>query len=326
MLYIPVIDVNLEKSEAIFQREDGSILTLPVTGGHCKMQWKPDMGMRWAALGVDFEMYGKDHLASARLYSGICRILGQQPPEQYCFELFLDNLGQKISKSKGNGLSLEEWLNFGTRQSLSLFMFNNPKKAKRLYFDSIPKASDEYITHYNNYLSYSSDEYEKKLKNPAYYIDGGNNAKIALSFSMLLNLASACNPENKDILWGFIKKYDETATPKSQPLLDEMCGKAVKYYESFIKPHKNFRVANSQEQKALNLLKDKLQQGLEQTAEEFQQLVYDIAREVEFANAKEFFAAIYEILLGQTQGPRIGSFIAVFGKEKMVKLIEEKVA
>ncbi|MGB1540047.1 MAG: lysine--tRNA ligase, partial [Rickettsiales bacterium] len=217
VLYVPMKNVDATNFTITFDDEGGEEITMPVTGGNVKMQWKPDMGMRWAALGVDYEMYGKDHLANGVLYSRICEILGGKAPEQFCYEMFLDDKGQKISKSKGNGISIDEWLRYATSESLALYMFQSPRKAKRLYFDVIPKAVDEYVTFIGKY--HEEEDEVKRLANPVWHIHGGNVPKIetGLSFSLLLNLAAACNPEDASVLWGFITNYKPEDTPETAP-------------------------------------------------------------------------------------------------------------
>src|ERR1700744_5352952 len=240
--------------------EDGSLETVPVTGGHCKLQWKPDMGMRWAALGVDYEMYGKDHLTSAKLYDAICKIAGGSPPEQYMFELFLDDKGQKISKSKGNGITIEEWLTYGPAESLALFMFQKPRTAKRLHFDVIPKAVDEYIAYLDSYHSNETTE-EQRLENPVWHIHGGKvpDERYPVSFALLLNLVSASNAHNRDVLWGFIKAYAPGASPEANPGLEKLVNFALRYYEDFVRPSKVFRAPDDRERAALEDLAAQLE-------------------------------------------------------------------
>src|SRR6202012_5491426 len=233
VLLAKVVSHDVAKGTITYVEEDGSHETVPVTGGHCKLQWKPDMGMRWAALGVDYEMYGKDHLTSATLYDAICKIAGGKPPEQYMFELFLDDQGQKISKSKGNGITVEQWLSYGPAESLALFMFQKPRTAKRLYFDVIPKAVDEYIAFLDSYHAAETTD-EQRLENPVWHIHGGQvpDEKYPVSFALLLNLVSASNAHNRDVLWGFIRAYSpEPVSPETNPGLERLAGFALRYYE-----------------------------------------------------------------------------------------------
>ena len=324
VLYVPMKEVTATEGTVTFEDEDGTDVTVPVTGGHVKLQWKPDFGMRWAALGVDYEMYGKDHSANGKLYSAICRVLGGTPPEQFVYELYLDKDGQKISKSKGNGLSIEEWLSYGPRESLAYYIFQSPKKAKRLHFDVIPRATDDYLTWLKKYQE--QDEAAQK-DNPVWHIHSGNPPapEVAeITFSLLLNLAAACNPENKDILWGFISKYAPEASPESCPMLDQLAGFAVQYYNDFVKPHKSYRAPNDAEHAALDELKKAIQGApLDADAEMLQTEVFTVGKNHNYENLREWFKTLYETLLGQEQGPRMGSFIALYGRQNMVTLIDK---
>ena len=322
VLLAKVTEVRVEKGTIVYEEEDGSLEEVPVTGGHCKLQWKPDMGMRWAALGVDYEMYGKDHLTSAQLYDAICKIAGGKPPNQFMFELFLDEKGQKISKSKGNGLTIEEWLRYAPAESLAYFMYQNPRRAKRLYFDVIPQHSDDYLTYLEKF---AQEDEAKKLENPVWHIHRGQPPapEANLRFSLLINLASACNPEDKSVLWGFISRYLQGATPATCPMLDKLVGYAVNYYNDFVKPHKKYRAPSDVERAALEELKTflaALPAGA--TAEEIQNQIYEIGKKHGFEDLKLWFRALYEILLGQETGPRMGSFVALYGAKETVGLIE----
>src|ERR1700759_489743 len=259
VLLAKVVAHDVAKGTITYVEEDGSHETVPVTGGHCKLQWKPDMGMRWAALGVDYEMYGKDHLTSAVLYDAICRIAGGTPPDQYMFELFLDEKGQKISKSKGNGITIEEWLTYGTAESLALFMFQKPRAAKRLYFDVIPKAVDDYIALLDAY--HANENAAERLENPVWFIHGGEVPKetYPVSFALLLNLVSASGAHNRDVLWGFIRAYAPDASPEKNPGLERLVGYALRYYEDFVKPAKQYRAPDDKERVALGDLATRLE-------------------------------------------------------------------
>ncbi len=322
VLYVPMKSVDAKAGTITFDDEDGTETTLPVTGGNVKLQWKPDFGMRWAALGIDYEMYGKDHSANGKIYSAICRVLGGNPPEQFVYELYLDKDGQKISKSKGNGLSIDEWLTYGPRESLAYYIFQSPKKAKRLHFDVIPRATDDYLTWLRKYQE--QDEMAQK-DNPVWHIHAGNPPAPEVSeitFSLLLNLAAACNPENKDILWGFISKYAPDASPETCPMLDQLAGFAVQYYNDFVKPTKQYRAPTPAEHKALEDLKLAIEGApLDADAEMLQTEVFTVGKANGYENLRDWFKALYEILLGQEQGPRMGSFIALYGRENMTHLI-----
>jgi lysyl-tRNA synthetase class 1 len=326
VLYVPMKNVDAVNGTVTFDDEDGKEWTLPVTGGNVKLQWKPDFGARWAALDVDFEMYGKDHSTNTPIYDGICRTLGVRPPEHFTYELFLDQNGEKISKSKGNGLSIDEWLTYASTESLSYFMYQKPKTAKRMHFDVIPKAMDEYHQQLRAYPDQTPDQ---QVNNPVYHIHGGDvpESKMVVPFSMLLNLASAAGAQDTDAMWGFIRRYAPDATPETHPDLDAAAGFAVRYYNDFVKPGKTFRAPTDQERAALEDLLGRLKayEGA-MDAEELQSLVFAVGKDHNFENLRDWFKAIYEVLLGASQGPRFGGFIALYGLAETCTLIEEGLA
>lgn len=322
VLYVPMKEVNARDGTVTFADEDGRDVTVPVTGGNVKLQWKPDFGARWAALGVDFEMYGKDHAANTPIYDAIARILGGRPPEHFTYELFLDDNGEKISKSKGNGLSIDEWLTYASTESLSYFMFQKPKTAKRMYFDVIPKAMDDY---HQQLRAYPDQDLKAKLANPVFHIHGHNvpASDMVVSFAMLLNLASVASAEDKAALWGFIARYAPEATPESHPGLDAAAGFAVQYYKDFVKPAKTYRQPTDAERAALADLASRLRDwtgGAD--AETLQSLVFAVGKDHGFDPLRSWFTAIYEVLLGASQGPRFGGFIALYGVAETVALID----
>lgn len=326
VLYVPMKHVDGAKGEITFDDEQGREHTLPVTGGAVKMQWKPDFGMRWAALGVDFEMFGKDHQANAPIYSKICRILGARPPEQYVYEMFLDDKGEKISKTKGNGISVEDWLKYAPDESLSLYQFQKPRTAKKLYFDVIPKAVDEYLTFLEKY---PNEEPARQVENPVYHIHSGNvpTADVPVSFALLLNLVDVVNPEDRSQLWAFIQRYAPGTSPETHGLLDELAGYAMSYYRDFILPTKTYRAPTDQERAALVDLAERLRANTEDpTPENLQTLTFSVGKDHAFENLREWFKALYEVLLGQSQGPRFGSFAALYGAEETATLIDEALA
>ena len=306
--------------------DSGATIETPVTGGACKLQWKADWAMRWAALRVDYEMAGKDLSESVKLSSRITQALGHTPPEGFSYELFLDDKGEKISKSKGNGLTIEEWLTYAPPESLSLYMFQNPRKAKRLFFDVIPKAVDEYITFVDKYAA--MDE-AQKLTNPAHHIHNGAvpDSASPVSFALLLNLVSASNAENKDVLWGFIDTYAPGTNAETHPFLDHLTDYALAYYRDFVAPHKTYRAASAEEEIALRDLLARLE-SLPPSAdgETIQTEVYAAGMAHFEDNLRGWFQALYEILLGQSQGPRFGSFAALYGLSKSCALIEDGLA
>ncbi len=338
VLYVPMKHVDAKAGTVTFADEDGRDVTLPVTGGNVKLQWKPDFGMRWAALGVDFEMFGKDHQTNAPIYDKICKILGGVAPEHYVYELFLDDKGEKISKSKGNGLTIDEWLTYASPESLALFMFQKPRTAKRLYFDVIPRAVDEYL---QLLAAYPRQEGKARLDNAVWHIHNGNppshTVPAGVTFALLLNLVAASNADDKSVLWGFIRRHLPEASPDAYPLLDELAGYAVRYYADFVKPKKRHRAPDDVERRALETLSDALAKAPDDApAEDLQTILYDVGRTIpryQDFNAKgatpekpgvsnAWFNSIYEILLGESKGPRFGSFIALYGIAETRALID----
>ncbi|MBB97882.1 MAG: lysine--tRNA ligase [Rhodobacteraceae bacterium] len=322
VLYVPMKSVNREDYTVTFDDEDGREWTLPVTGGNVKLQWKPDFGARWAALDVDFEMYGKDHSTNTPIYDRICEILGGKKPEHFTYELFLDDKGQKISKSSGNGISIDEWLTYASTESLAYFMFLKPKTAKRLYFDVIPKAMDEY---HQQLRAYAEQDAKGRMANPVFHIHGHNvpASDMVVTFSMLLNLASVSGAEDKETLWGFIRRYAPDATPETHPQMDQAAGFAVRYYNDFVKPKKVFRAPTDEERVALEELRDALKAYDGPVDDEaLQSVVYAVGRD-KFDPLRAWFTALYEVLLGASQGPRFGGFIALYGVSETVELIDK---
>ncbi|MDP1731201.1 MAG: lysine--tRNA ligase [Devosia sp.] len=325
VLYVPMKEVNAKAGTITFADEDGTEITLPVTGGHAKLQWKPDFGMRWSALGVDFEMFGKDHQTNAPIYDRICEILGGKAPEHYVYELFLDENGQKISKSKGNGLTIDEWLTYASPESLALYMFQKPRVAKRLYFDVIPRAVDEY---YQFVAAYQGQGPNERVENPAFHIHTGHppEASSPITFGLLLNLVSASNAHDAEVLWGFITRHYPGVTAQSHPELDKLAGYAVRYFNDRVKPTKTFRAPTDKERAALQNLHDELVGKDNWTAEDLQNLVYEVGKAHGFEPLRDWFTAIYQVLLGADQGPRFGSFVALFGVAETRKLIASALA
>ena len=326
VLQVPVIARDAAAGTISYKDDDGRIVEVPVTGGHCKLQWKADWAMRWAALGVDYEMSGKDLIDSVKLSSRICRILGATPPKGFTYELFLDDKGEKISKSRGNGLTVEEWLRYAPAESLALFMYQKPKAAKRLYFDVIPRTVDEYLSHLQ---AFPDQEPAKRIDNPAWHIHRGQPPfePAHLSYNVLLNLVGVCNTEDRAVLWAFISRYAPEARPENSPILDTLVGCAINYYRDFIKPAKRYRRPSAAEATALEDLAQVLAAlHVDATAEEVQTQVYEAGKRHGFSELRAWFQALYEILLGQTQGPRMGSFFAVYGLKESIQLIRRALA
>ncbi|MEM9231049.1 MAG: lysine--tRNA ligase [Pseudomonadota bacterium] len=325
VLYVPMKEVNAADGTVTFDDEDGTETTVSVTGGNVKLQWKPDFGARFAALDVDFEMFGKDHSTNAVIYDKICRILGGRAPDHYVFELFLDENGEKISKSKGNGISIDEWLTYASPESLSYFMYQKPRTAKRLHFDVIPKAVDEY---HQQLRAYAAQDPVARLNNPVLHIHGHNvpASDMEVSFSMLLNIASVSNAEDKETLWGFIRKYADAA-PETHPGLDAAAGYAVRYFQDFVKPAKVYRAPDDRERAALADLRDQLANWSGVTdAETLQSAIFAVGKAHGFEPLRLWFTAIYEVLLGTSQGPRFGGFVALYGVDRTVGLIDRALA
>jgi lysyl-tRNA synthetase class 1 len=341
VLQVPILAHDARAGTLSYEDPDTKErVTTPVTGGRCKLQWKPDWAMRWVALGVDYEMAGKDLIDSVKLSGEICRALGGTPPEGFNYELFLDETGQKISKSKGNGLTIEEWLRYASPESLSLFMYREPKSAKRLYFDVIPRHVDEYQQLLE---AYQRQDTRQRLANPVWHIHAGDPPKpeISIQFSMLLNLVSASNAENAETLWGFIGRYWPGVTPQTHPKLDAMVGYAIHYFRDFVLPAKKFREPAESERKALLDLRDALSQlPADASAQQIQDVVYEVGRREPFLDTSgkiktkdgkpgvslEWFNMLYQVLLGQEKGPRFGSFVAVYGLNNTIEMIDGALA
>ncbi|QIE45615.1 lysine--tRNA ligase [Pseudohalocynthiibacter aestuariivivens] len=325
VMYVPMKHVDAKEGTITFDTEDGTEMTLPVTGGNVKLQWKPDFGARWAALDVDFEMYGKDHSTNTPIYDRICEILGGRKPEHFTYELFLDENGQKISKSSGNGISIDEWLSYASTESLSYFMYQKPKTAKRMHFDVIPKAVDEY---HQQLRAYAGQDAAARVNNPVFHIHGHNvpASNMVVPFAMLLNLASVAGAEEKAQLWGFIQRYAPDASAESHPDLDRAVGFALRYYNDFVKPQKVYRAPTDAEREALEALRADLA-GYDGPVEDeaLQSVVYAVGRD-RFDPLRDWFKALYEVLLGASQGPRFGGFIALYGVDETIALIDRALA
>jgi lysyl-tRNA synthetase class 1 len=341
VLEVPIVAHDARAGTITYDDPDsGERVTVPVTGGRAKLQWKPDWAMRWLALEVDYEMAGKDLIDSVKLSSEICRALGGTPPEGFNYELFLDEKGQKISKSKGNGLTIEEWLRYASPESLALFMYREPKAAKRLYFDVIPRHVDEY----QQFLeAYQRQDARQRLSNPVWHIHSGAppQPEMPISFAMLLSLVTASNAENAETLWGFIGRYRPGVTPATHPKLGQMVDYAIHYFRDFVLPEKKFREPTPGERAALIDLRDALAQlPADASAERIQEVVYEVGRREPFLDKSgkvktkdgkpgvvlDWFNMLYQVLLGQEKGPRFGSFVAVYGLQNTIDMIDGALA
>ncbi|WP_336945107.1 lysine--tRNA ligase [Asaia sp. HN010] len=329
VMQVPVIKVDPDAATVVWKDpETGETFETSVLGGHAKMQWKADWAMRWFALGVDYEMSGKDLIDSVKLSSKICRILGKAPPAGLTYELFLDQNAQKISKSKGNGLSIDEWLHYAPPESLAQYMFNQPTRAKRLFFDVIPRAMDEYLANLDKAVE--TQDQSVLQANPAWFIHGGTidtGLSSPVSFTALLNLASVANAETSDTLWKFLRRYDPSLSPETHPYVDRLIGHALVYFKEFVRPAKTFRSPTDLERVALQDLADALKQAdASLSPVEVQDIVFEIGKRHQIQPLRAWFGCLYEVLLGQTEGPRFGIFASLFGLPETVALIEGALA
>ena len=325
VLEIPMIEMNKEKSIIVFDN-NGKKLEINILNGNSKLQWKVDWAMRWFTFDVDFEMYGKDLIESAILSSKICQTLGKKPPNGFAYELFLDEKGEKISKSKGNGITIDDWLKYASPESLSMYMYQNPKRAKKLYDGVVPKAVDDYLDLINKFKKQKDNE---KLINPVWHVHNGNppSEKIVMSFTMLLNLAGSSNADNKEILWKFINRFHKDIKPQQNLILDRLTNYAINYFKDKLEPKKNYKKPDQNEKKALAALVVDLRNiKKDLKPEEIQTLVYSTGKNNGYEKKlRDWFKLIYQVLFGEIDGPRIGYFISYFGLKETIKLIEGKI-
>ena len=324
VLEIPLISMNKTNGKVVFDN-NGEKIETDILDGKCKLQWKVDWAMRWFTFDVDFEMYGKDLTESAILSSKICKTLGKVPPNGFAYELFLDEKGEKISKSKGNGISIEQWLRYASPESLALYMYPNPKRAKKLYAEVVPKTVDEYLSYIEKFFSQNLKD---QLLNPVWHVHNGNppNEKVIMPFSMLLNLVGSSNADSKQILWKFINRFHKEIKPVDYKILDSLTEYAINYFKDKVEPNKKFKKPNDTEKKALINLVKKLQE-LDQSLqpEEIQTYVYTVGKENGYEkNLRDWFKLIYEVVFGEENGPRLGFFISFFGLNETIELIKDK--
>jgi len=323
VLELPIVEIKKKEGKIIYKNGDKKIET-EITNGKCKLQWKVDWAMRWYAFDVDYEMYGKDLIESAILSNKICKILGKKSPNGFAYEMFLDEKGEKISKSKGNGITIEQWLKYASPESLSLFMYQNPKRAKKLYADVVPKAVDEYLSCIDKF---SEQNEQQQLLNPVWHIHNGKppKEKSIMPFSVLLNLVGTSNATDKEVLWKFIKKYKKDIKVSEHPILDSLVTYALKYFKEMVKPNKKYKKPDEKEKKALQDLVSRLKDCKNQVdPEEIQTIVYSVGKDNGYKeNLREWFKAIYQIIFGENDGPRMGFFISFFGVEETIKLINK---
>jgi len=325
VLEVPIVELNKKEGKIIYQKENKKIET-EITNGKCKLQWKVDWAMRWYTFDVDYEMYGKDLIESAILSSKICQTLGKKNPNGFAYELFLDEKGEKISKSKGNGITIEQWLNYASPESLSLYMYQNPKRAKKLYADVVPKAVDEYLVCIDKF---SEQDASNMLLNPVWHIHNGKppKEKSIMPFSVLLNLVGTSNATDKEVLWKFIKKYKNDIKISDHPILDKLTEYALKYFKDLVQPNKKYRKPNEKEKKALRDLVKRLTECKDKIdPESIQTIIYTVGKDNGYKeNLREWFKAIYEIIFGDQDGPRMGFFISFFGIKETIKLINKHI-
>ncbi|MDB9746450.1 lysine--tRNA ligase [Candidatus Pelagibacter sp.] len=325
VLEIPVVEIDKDNSKIIFDNK-GKKLEKSILDGNCKLQWKVDWAMRWHALDIDFEMYGKDLIESAILSTKIIKLIGKNNPSGFAYELFLDEKGEKISKSKGNGITIEQWLKYASPESLSLYMYQNPKRAKKLYKEIVPKAVDEYL----DFIEKSKKQDELKLlMNPVWHVHNGAipNEGTIMSFSMLLNLVETSNADTKELLWKFVKKYKTNIEEKDYPIFDSLVGYAIKYFNDVIKLQKKYKTPNKNEKLALEMLIKNLEKCNDQMPpEDIQTLIYSTGKENGYSeNLRDWFKLIYEVVFGDENGPRMGFFISFFGVNETKELIIKKI-
>jgi lysyl-tRNA synthetase class 1 len=325
VLEIPVIEIIKEKFKIIFDN-NGKKLETSIFDGNCKLQWKVDWAMRWYALDIDFEMYGKDLIESAILSKKIIKLMGKNNPSGFSYELFLDEKGEKISKSKGNGITIDQWLEYASPESLSLYMYQNPKRAKKLYNEIVPKAVDEYL----DLIEKGKTQNELQLlMNPVWHVHNGEMPKeeIIMTFSMLLNLVETSNADNKELLWKFVKKHKKNISEKNYPIFDNLIGYAIRYFNDVIKLKKKYKKPNDEEKNALKALIKTLDKcNDEMNPEDIQTLIYSTGKENGYAeNLRDWFKLIYEVVFGDENGPRMGFFISFFGVNETKQLIEDKI-
>jgi lysyl-tRNA synthetase class 1 len=324
VLEVEVLKVNVDSNSIIYV-DDGNEVETSILDGNCKLQWKVDWAMRWIALGIDYEMYGKDLIPTFQLSAKICRALGGNPPENYFYELFLDQNGEKISKSKGNGLSIEEWLSFAPQETLSYFMYQNPRRAKKLFLEIIPKSTDEFLSHLNKF---DEQSLEQKIDNPLWHISNGASylGKMPISYNLILNLVSASGSNDPNLILDFIKKYAGNIEEDSLVFTLKLIDGVINYYNNVTKSLLSFKIPNSEEIIIFEDLVNRLSKMTDDlSAEEIQTEIYQIGKDHNFTNLRDWFTLIYQVLFGKSEGPRFGSFVAIYGIEKTIQLIEDKV-
>ena len=323
VLEVEILETKIESNSIVYKYND-KLYEVLVTGGNCKLQWKVDWAMRWIALGVDYEMYGKDLIPTFQLSAKICRALGGNPPENYFYELFLDQNGEKISKSKGNGLTIDHWLKYAPPETLSYFMYQNPRRAKKLFLDVIPKATDEFISSINKFEQLNDKE---KLNSPIWHIFNGSPSmqNVPVSYNILLNLVSASTENDPSVILDFVERYVGKIENKNLDFLKTLIERVTNFDNDVSKNKSNLKSPDENEIKIFKELIIRLQAMKDETdAETIQTEIYQIGKDFKFENLRDWFKLIYQVLFGKDDGPRFGTFVAIYGIEKTIRLIENR--
>ena len=323
VLEVSITLVSKEDGIIAYRNHNNKLVETLVTKGNCKLQWKVDWAMRWSALDIDYEMYGKDLIPSFELSKQIAAYINKKVPINMSYELFLDQNGEKISKSKGNGLSIEEWMMYGTKESLALFMYQNPRRAKRLYFDCIPKSMDEYK---KNHAGFFHKEHAQP-ESPIWHIHEGfiPNYTYPIEFSNLINLVTALNTSDKDTIYNFCLLYiKRKLKQEEQNDLRLIIKLAINYFQNFILPRLKKRKPIQIEKEAIfNLIREIRKSKTELSSEEYQSLIYKYGKQIYPESLRSWFLSLYQILFGSENGPRLGSLFYLYKKEKVIKILEE---
>ena len=315
VLQVPV-RLGQERGTIVYESPTGTVLSR-VTGGEAKLQWKIDWAMRWAALGIDYEMHGKDLIESQQISSKVCRILGVEPPLTYFYELFLDAEGQKISKSKGNGLSMEDFLSYTIPPALEHFMFGSPRSASRLHHGVIGRSTDDYLKALKAYPALGD---RQRLDSPVWHIHRGNPPihETDISYGLLINLATVTAAPSGDVLTRHMGGLDDLSESDSV-LVQSMIDGAVAYVGDHVE--RSVRSPTPMEETALSDLATRLEAMEDVSAEDYQTVVYQVGKDHGFDPLRSWFQCLYEVLLGSSDGPRFGNFIAAYGRRETIDLI-----
>ena len=349
VLQVSVEEIDVAKGTILYRHPDGKARETSVFGGKCKLQWKPDWAMRWFVLDIDYEMYGKDLIPSAEMSQQILRLMGKNAPEGFAYELFLDEQGEKISKSRGNGLTIEQWLTYASADSLAYYMYKKPKTAKRLFFDCIPRCLDEYLDDRRRFdkanETQENEAHEKeaqvKIENPVFHIEHQvlSTVSDSVSFSLLQNLvsavglqSSALDQEHLRTAWMPLLQQEleadgRTLSDKQRDTIQRLWDYALAYDRDFVRPSCAPRAAAASEKVAIDKLVVRLQElPVDAALEEIQSVVYAVGCEEGYKDKlRAWFAMLYEVLLGQSTGPRFASFLKIYGLEAGIAMLQKAV-